>query len=329
MVTAVDKQMQLFRDGDDVVARLAWDRDEVASDTRWRLAVGDELIAELRAYFATVEVTRSFIDEVTLDDGELPLLRQLADQVRRQLLAERGFAVVAGVERAGLTELELRLFYVLLSLCLGEILPAYGRQHDVMDRGLDFRKSDVSVSKTRVEAPFHTDSTSLSIYPNAFGLLCVRPAMSGGQSMLVSALKVYQGLADRHPEHLRTLFQDHIRNTVTPGDEDVDVHDNKFPIFSWGRFAEGPTFRYMRHWVETGYQKAGLELDAASVAAFDALDAELHRPENIFTLDLQAGEVLLLNNGTVAHNRSEFVDFPEDSKKRLLVRTWLSVPEKI
>ncbi|WP_165845398.1 TauD/TfdA family dioxygenase [Streptacidiphilus pinicola] len=291
------------------------------------MEVTADVLQEFKTLVSGLEVTQELLDGIESGDHALPALADCAALVRRQVLGRFGFAHVVGLGHGGFSEMEQRLFYVLVSLHMGEMMTTYGRLHDVKDRGYDFRSVDVSVSKTRVEAPYHTDSTSLRTFPNVFGLLCLRPAMDGGRSLLVSACRAYQEIAASSPEHLPALFKDHFRNTVTPGDEETDIFDNTFPIYSWGQFSNGPTLRYMRHWIETGYAKAGRSLTDADVAAFDRLDAVLGDEEHVLGVDLAAGEFIFFNNCTVAHNRTAFVDFPEDERSRLLARAWLRVPE--
>ncbi|WP_280463182.1 TauD/TfdA family dioxygenase [Nocardia carnea] len=307
------------------IDELAWTRNDALKTRTWNVGVGPEVLKEFAGYLGSVGDPEGLIDTVEADDLDLPELADLADRLRKQIFGRFGFAHMTGLEAGGFDESELRLFYVLVCLHLGDMLTAYGRLHDVADRGYDFRSTDVSVSKTRVAAPFHTDSTSKGLFPNVFGLLCVRPAMEGGQSLLTSGCRAYQQIAETTPEHLPALFKDHYRNTVTPGDENTDIADNAYPIFTWDVFTEGPTLRYMRHWIETGYAKAGVAISAEDAAAFDRLDEVLEDEANVLSVDMAAGEAIFFNNATVAHNRTEFYDYREAGRKRLLARAWLDV----
>lgn len=317
---------ELFNQNSAVLDRLSWDRESALAERDWSLAVPESVVHEFEQYLASADGRNATPDEVELRHG-LSAMPAFALDVRQVLMESKGFAHIRELGQSGFDEHQLRLFYVLLGLALGDLLETYGRLHDVFDRGVDFRSTEVSVSKTRVKAPFHTDSTSRRLFPNVIGLLCLRPAMSGGQSMLVNACHVYREIERSHSKHLPALFSDHYRNTVTPGDEDVDVADNAYPVFTWGRFSTGPTFRYMRHWIETGYAKAGEQLDEDTVAAFDCLDDELERDRNVLGIDLAAGDILLVNNALVAHTRTPFEDYTDPDRKRLLARAWLRVPE--
>ncbi|MFD9820368.1 TauD/TfdA family dioxygenase [Streptomyces violascens] len=318
-----------FASGEATVAKLAWTRAEVAADRSWSIPLPAEVIAEFKAYRKDIADPAALIDTIERTDVDLPHLATFSVRLREQVLGRFGFVLVTGLAEGGFSEDEQRLFYVLTSLHLGEMLTPYGRLHEVADRGYDYRSADVSVSKTRVKAPFHTDSTSKKVFPNVFGLHCFRPAMEGGRSLLVSACQVYRQIAEETPEHLPSLFKDHYRNTVTPGDENIPVSENAYPIFTWDEYASGPTFRYMRHWIEVAYEKAGEKILPEDAAAFDRLEAVLADEDNVFDLTLAAGETIFINNGVVAHNRTEFTDFPEPHRHRLLARAWLRVPDGI
>ena len=80
-------------------------------------------------------------------------------------------------------------------------------------------------------------------------------------------------------------------------------------------------FRYMRFWIEKGQAKAGEPLTDQELGALDILDELISAPEQVVRFHLEAGDVLWVNNRTLAHNRSEFQDTPENM--RLLHRMWL------
>ena len=58
-----------------------------------------------------------------------------------------------------------------------------------------------------------------------------------------------------------------------------------------------------------------------------ALVDELGNSEKFhFAMMFQPGDIQLVNNHTILHARTSFEDFPEDDRKRHLLRMWLSVP---
>ena len=51
--------------------------------------------------------------------------------------------------------------------------------------------------------------------------------------------------------------------------------------------------------------------------------AEEHRG----TMEFRRGDIQILNNYTCVHTRTEFEDWPEPERKRVLWRLWLTIPD--
>src|SRR5207244_12541533 len=66
-----------------------------------------------------------------------------------------------------------------------------------------------------------------------------------------------------------------------------------------------------------------LPLTAADIEALNAFDALAKAPENRLSFFLERGDMIVLNNYTVMHARTEFRNFPEPERQRRLVRLWL------
>jgi hypothetical protein len=61
--------------------------------------------------------------------------------------------------------------------------------------------------------------------------------------------------------------------------------------------------------------------------AVDLLDDVLRRPNVMYTMYLQPGDMQILNNHTTLHSRTEFEDFEDPALKRCLFRLWLAPPD--
>jgi hypothetical protein len=68
-------------------------------------------------------------------------------------------------------------------------------------------------------------------------------------------------------------------------------------------------------------------LSDAQREAMDLLDEIVRRPEFMYSMWLEAGDLQILSNHTTLHSRTRFVDAPEPEKKRLLYRLWISTPD--
>jgi hypothetical protein len=65
--------------------------------------------------------------------------------------------------------------------------------------------------RTKQRLMFHTDRCDI------VGLLCVRPARTGGLSSLVSSTRVYNEIVKNHPEYMQPLMNGYIHVSVEDG----------------------------------------------------------------------------------------------------------------
>src|SRR5207237_8136210 len=101
---------------------------------------------------------------------------------------------------------EARAIYWLVGQVLGTPFPQNVQGtllYDVRDTGQDVQYG-ARFSVTNAESSFHTDNSFGSEVLDYVGLLCLRPARSGGLSQVVSGLSVHNALRARHPEALAT-----------------------------------------------------------------------------------------------------------------------------
>jgi alpha-ketoglutarate-dependent taurine dioxygenase len=64
-------------------------------------------------------------------------------------------------------------------------------------------------------------------------------------------------------------------------------------------------------------------MDAAAAAALTALEAAMNAPELMKEFHFQPGQIQIVNNKTLGHARTAFTDWPEQDRKRHLIRLWL------
>lgn len=192
--------------------------------------------------------------------------------------------------------------------------------YDVRDTGQDVRYG-ARFSVTSAESSFHTDASFFDDLVDYVGLLCLRPARSGGLSQLVDGRAVFEELSARHPEALAVLRQPfHVdrRGGMRAGEPPTAT----FPVLC--QQGEQLTYRYLRYWIEAGHEKIGVPLSTEQTAALDALDEVLNAPGLRVEFFLRQGETFLVNNRRLLHNRTAFDDFPEPERRRHLVRLWLA-----
>jgi len=83
------------------------------------------------------------------------------------------------------------------------------------------------------------------------------------------------------------------------------------------------SFRYMRHWIETGHEKTFWKVPTLLKIAMDILDDHLD-DACVFHQALERGDMIFANNAMLAHARDQFKNDP-DAPPRHKVRAWLQV----
>jgi hypothetical protein len=310
---------------------LAWTAAELAADPAWTFGADRQLeglLSSLLGWAAQQQDPEEALAAgawATTHPQTSTLLRQWCQPLEEQLRQGRGVVRLTGLQ--GVKEGELRLLVLAMGLALGRLDRTYGLLHAVRDSGQSHLDRPIPVSQTRAAPGMHTDSSQRLVHPRWVGLACVRPAASGGASALASVRAVHGLLLQQDPALVVRLRRSFIRDVVTPGgDRDRQaILANTFPIFS-GSPAD-PTMRYMRYWIEKGQQKAGHPLDAGALADLDRLDAALNAPEFRHEFLLLPGDLLLLDNHRITHDRTTYRDEP--SQPRLMLRLWLNADARV
>ncbi|MBM7167722.1 TauD/TfdA family dioxygenase [Streptomyces sp. G44] len=238
-------------------------------------------------------------------------------ELRRRLAGRPGFVVVSDVPVEAEDPQETEMLYWLLGLLLGRPV-SQSRKGDLLgrveDRGADIGSPVQRGYESSAALPFHADRTDV------IGLLCVRPAASGGLSRIVSSKTVHDLLLSESEELLAELyrpFPNDRRGEEQPG----EAPWSGIPVFS--RTGDDFAARYLRRFIE-GSQRhdTAPRLTGRQLAAMDALDAVLERPGVSLDMELRRGDLQLINNFHLLHARSAFAD--GGGRGRLLLRLWLA-----
>ena len=173
----------------------------------------------------------------------------------------------------------------------------------VIDMGLSSQDPNVRIYQTRERQNFHTDSSDV------VGLLCLHPAREGGLSSLVSSVTIFNEMRKRRPDLARVLFapiETDRRGEVAAGQKPFFC----IPVFSW--HAGLLSTVYHRPYIESARRfPEVLALTTEQVEALDLFDALANDPALHFCMELRAGDIQLVHNHTLLHDRTAFVDWPE------------------
>ena len=170
--------------------------------------------------------------------------------------------------------------------------------------------------RSRRKLQLHTDRC------DHIGMLCIRPAISGGESSCASALAIHNVMLKERPDLLACLYNGyfhHRRGEQAPGE--APLTPERIPIFS---FADGvATVILIRGYIDLAVKEGLVQLSDDELAALDYLDEVANRPEIRLDYMMQAGDLNLMNNCHLLHSRTEFEDADAPAQKRHLLRLWL------
>jgi alpha-ketoglutarate-dependent taurine dioxygenase len=300
-----------------------WDR-ETLYPASVRVHLGTSALAEMEARRETL---------ASLDlgnvEGVLPAFPVLAHEVelirRERIELAPGFCIIDGSGLRVLDEPQRRGLYLLTARLLGSLLQqnAAGDQVvEVFDRGRPLAEGG-RYHQTNASGVVHSDSPQWPDVPDYVALLCVRAALRGGESKFISGYSVLKRLQELSPNVVHELYGGFLfdkRGDFAAGEAPVTAA----PVFRWA--GDELHFRYLRAYIDSGQALLGLPLSAAQMQALDALDVVLAADELVVKAWMAPGDMQVLNNHFVVHDRTPFEDHPQPERRRLMLRTWLRRP---
>jgi len=296
--------------------KLAWHgqdltKEEIAYDlTPRHIAALKEVMARV-ADKPMTEISRADTGHPDLDEDIAKLLSNV--QNGRGLMLVRGFPV------ADYSVDEVERMDWIFCTHLGSIVPqnALGeRLRRIQDEPVKDGAQSPSGTKSKGDLAMHTDNADV------FSLMCVRQAMSGGETQFTSGLAIHNEMLEKRPDLLEILYHGfpHHRRGDQRDDQSVITPFN-VPVFSNKNGYVSVQIAFGSITAAAAVQ--GRELTAKEWEALDMLRDLTERFQ--FSMRFEAGEMAVINNLTTFHGRSEFVDFPEPERKRILLRIWVEV----
>jgi hypothetical protein len=297
----------------------AWYGPDLADRAEWIEPLSPAELAEIES--ASRRLAQTQIDWQILgpDDFPLPTLKRRLAHILHEVLEDRGFVLLRGlpVERWG-RDLSA-IAFLGLGLHWGNLRPQNRHGHllgHVKDMGLTSQDPDVRIYQTRERQNYHTDSCDV------VGLLCLHPAKSGGWSSLVSSVTLFIEMRKRRPDLAQVLFE----SIETDRRGEVPAGQKPFfciPVFNW--HAGLLSTVYQRSYIESARRFPGVPpLTPQQIEALDLFDNLANDPALHLRMELRAGDVQLVHNHSLLHDRTAFEDWPEPERKRHLLRLWLA-----
>jgi hypothetical protein len=306
-----------------IEAAAAWRSLDLGDSGDFTYHLSDAEIAELDGAVRTT-LGRG-IEHIAIDRSNfvLPRLGRELCRIRDDaLLRGRGFIVIRGIPVEHYSIAEAAAAFIGIGAYFGKPVSQNGKGHilgHVKDLGRSVQDPTARIYQTTSRQTFHTDSADI------VALLCLKTAKAGGLSRIVSSIFLYNEMFRRRPDLAATLFAPFCfdrRGEVPPGKKG----HYEISIFHW--YADQLSVIYgNRHYIESAQRFAGVpRLTTKQIEALDLFDALANDPANYLDIEFRPGDIQLIHNHVILHDRTDYEDWPEPGRKRHLLRLWLCPP---
>lgn len=295
-----------------------WEPEEIQESNDWAYRLTDSDIDELFRAIANFKRSGAPMVRMTAADFPLPDLSVLLADIHRELLEGRGFSYVRGIPVSDMSLEDIAIAYFGLGHHLGKPVSQNAAGH-LLGHVKDYTGGSIDDPHTRgyqttAELGFHAD------HCDYVGLLCLNTAKKGGASRIASSVTLYNRMLAKRPDLVAELSKDFYwtrHGEVPPGKEPW----YRQPVFCFenGYFSARGVSNYIRK----AQGLPGVPPFTAAQEEAMALFCETVAKCSV-DLDFESGDIQFLHNNVILHSRTAYEDWPEPSRKRHLMRLWLS-----
>ena len=299
-----------------------WTGVSMRGTDEWQYIVKPTEVDELLTATAASKASNPDIKSISRPDFSLPTFGPVLDALRHEIINGRGFVLMRGLPVEQLSFEDAARMYWGLGTYFGHARSQNTRGHllghvtDITDIFKD--KSDRGYLSAR-HLSFHCDSVDV------VGLLCLRKAKTGGLSSIASSYTIHNEMWRRRPDLARALYGPIAR------DRRDEIPEGKgpwyeLPVFNYhqGRLA----VNYLRRHIDMSQRHpSARRMSNAVVEGLDLFFALANEPDIQLRMDFEPGDLQLLHNHQILHDRTAYEDWPERERRRYLLRLWLSPPD--
>ena len=301
-----------------------WTGAELNARTDWRFeataAETAHLVDMARSAAARLDGDPNRLLETARSDFDLGRFAERVEAMLDRLRHGPGIALYRGLPMDELSPIEAAAVYWAMGLHMGTIRsnnPEGDMIGHVLDAGREYGHPQHRGYQTAATMDYHCDQT------DAVALLCIHTAKSGGLSKIASTVRLYNEVLQQRPDLLDALTRPFCWT------KHGEMSAGETPYF------ESPVFNFQDGRLSTAFGPQHIMKGHALPEAPDmtprqreAIDfvsalAEEHHAD----MEFRRGDIQILNNYTAIHTRTEFEDWPEPERKRVLWRLWLSIPD--
>jgi hypothetical protein len=303
----------------------AWDASILQTQRAdWELTLTDEQAAQLRKNVAGIADTAGNWDEPVGPALWLAATESLGDFFVRAERSLEGGPGIARLRNLPVSTSDEDLAYNenllwAIGLRIGSPVNQMGGGKllaRLMDLGDPYRGPETKPEDTNDPLKHHTDGSDL------LALMCVRQAAEGGNSFISSSARIVREIARQYPELLIPLLEDYF--AFERNEEQLDGEDPFYLTRLCVVLGSQISTRYSREMIEGAQTLPGVpkltQRQRLLMEVFDKL-AE----EGGTEVDMTSGDLMIVNNYSVLHARSNFRDPDDPGQRRLLLRLWIAM----
>ncbi len=298
-----------------------WRGKDLEKRADWIHVFTPEEDAEIRSALAFAKSRGKTMATITKEDFPIPRVAERLAEARAALEEGPGIFQFRGLDISGVPKSDLRLLYWGLGKHMG-VAVSQSKDGDLLgdvrDVGVITDSPTGRGYKSNQRLSFHTDSCDV------VGLFVLRVAKEGGLSLIASSTAIHNEMARARPDLLEALYQPlpwSWNGQEPPGGSPWYMQ----PLFS---MKDGKICcRYIRIQVNNGQRFAAApRLTPIQIEALDYFDRLAWSPDFHMSFMFRPGDIQFVNNHVVLHSRTAFEDWPEEDRRRHLLRMWMSVP---
>ena len=287
----------------------------------WKTFLSLELIDDLEQAANNFLSLGIDISEISPKNFPLRIFNKHLSELSIKLLDGIGFEVITGLPVYRYSAEMIAIIFCGIGAYLGDARSQNSDGHllgHVRDIGANPNDQNTRIYQTSQRQTFHTDSADV------VGLLCVNEAKEGGDSLLVSAVTIFNQIVELRPDLVEYLFDPIAtdrRGEVPTGElpfltiPPLSLENNLLTVF------------YQRQYIDSAQRFSGvLKLSKKHIEALDLFDSLANNTSLHLSMRLRPGDMQFVYNHAFLHDRTGFVDWTDSSKKRHLLRLWLSMP---
>ena len=300
-----------------ITGPAVWLGDELQDSDEWIVRLSETDLDEIDRGLAGVAGTPA--ERIAKGDVALPGLRDRLRDVADTLQDGRGFVLLRGLPVPDrVSDEQAAKVFCAIGHYLGTPV-SQSRQGELIGHLQNLGQPGAFQRRfaTSEATAFHSDRTDI------VGLMCLRPARFGGESLLVSTMTLYNIVVQEHPEYLPILYKQFAKDLMDeqrPGEPGWE----RLPLFCYeSGYLSGTT---STSWFVSAMRFADVpRLSAEEMSCFIFLESLPKRPGLSLSMMLEPGDIQFVSNFSIMHTRTSFIDDPDDpAHQRHLLRLWLS-----